>query len=76
MGTASSTIARSMEMAVKSWREPRMASLISANHRAAREGRELLPLNSSESPWNCRKQAVEKQICERSRPRGRKIGGG
>jgi hypothetical protein len=43
MGTANSTIARSMEMAVKSCLEPRMASLISANHRVALEGMGLLP---------------------------------
>ena len=42
MGTASSTIARSMEMAVKSCLEPRMASLISANQREAREGTEAV----------------------------------
>src|SRR4029077_14503370 len=38
MGTASSTMARSMEMAVKSCLEPRKASLSSANQRAGREG--------------------------------------
>ena len=37
MGTASSTIARSMEMAVKSCLDPRMASLMRANHRAAQD---------------------------------------
>src|SRR5262249_45003788 len=42
IGTASRTMARSMEMAVKSCLEPRMASLTSANHWDAREAAGLV----------------------------------
>src|SRR6476469_8607368 len=74
MGTASSTIARSIEIAVKSCFEPRMASLISENQPEARERTETvtgelkkisieLPDGSQHINW------------KRSDSRGQKIGG-